>query len=82
MKSIFFIFHQANGFMLEQLRKVLRIPKEKFHFCLETTGNTVASSIPIAIKDALEKDLIKPGYKVLLAAFGTGYSWGACILEY
>tara|TARA_B100000497_G_scaffold125029_1_gene160733 strand:- start:237 stop:1247 length:1011 start_codon:yes stop_codon:yes gene_type:complete len=77
-----YIFHQANGFMLEQLRKVLRIPKDKFHFCLRTTGNTVASSIPIALKDAQEKQLIKRGSKILLAAFGTGYSWGACILEF
>ena len=77
-----YIFHQANGFMLEQLRKALRIPKEKFHFCLRTTGNTVASSIPIAIQDAQEKGLIKKGNKILLAAFGTGYSWGACIVEY
>ncbi|PTM04679.1 MAG: 3-oxoacyl-ACP synthase [Bacteroidetes bacterium] len=77
-----FVFHQANGFMLEQLRKFIKIPKEKFYFCIEKTGNTVASSIPIALKEAEKEGRLKKGDKVFLAAFGTGFSWGACILEF
>ena len=77
-----FVFHQANGYMLEQLRKFIKIPKEKFFFCLEHVGNTVASSIPIALQQAQAENRIRPGDKVFLAAFGTGYSWGACIVQY
>jgi 3-oxoacyl-[acyl-carrier-protein] synthase-3 len=78
----YFVFHQANAFMLEHLRKRLRIPLEKFEFCLEHCGNTVSSSIPIALESAIRANRIKPGMKVLLAGFGVGLSWGGCILEW
>lgn len=47
-----FVFHQANKFMLDFLRKKMRIPAEKFYINLEDIGNTVSSSIPIALKRA------------------------------
>jgi 3-oxoacyl-[acyl-carrier-protein] synthase-3 len=78
----YFVFHQANAFMLEHLRKHLRIPCEKFEFCLEHCGNTVSSTIPIALECAIHANRIKPGMKVLLAGFGVGLSWGGCILEW
>ncbi|PTM19951.1 MAG: 3-oxoacyl-ACP synthase [Bacteroidetes bacterium] len=77
-----FVFHQANGYMLEQLRKFIRIPKERFYFCLKKSGNTVASTIPIALKQAHAEGRLMKGSKVMLAAFGTGYSWGGCVLTY
>lgn len=77
-----FIFHQANRYMLEQLRKFIKIPEEKFYFCLEKSGNTVASTLPIALKQAQQEGRFEKGSKVLLAAFGTGYSWGACVLTF
>ena len=67
--------------MLEHLRRKLRIPSEKFYINLEKTGNTVSATIPIALKDCLDKGLIKKGSKVLLSGFGVGYSWGATILK-
>lgn len=76
----FFIFHQANGTMLEFLRKRLKIPKEKFIISIENVGNTVASTIPIAIKEMVDDERIKTGQKILLAGFGIGFSWGATIL--
>lgn len=75
------IFHQANKYMLDYLRKKLKIPAEKFYLDIQNTGNTVSATIPIALKDALEKNLIKKGDKVLLAGFGVGYSWGAVVIE-
>lgn len=78
----FVIFHQANSFMLEVLRKKLKIEKEKFYNDISLTGNTVASTIPIAINDAYEKKLIKRGDKILLAGFGLGYTWGATVISY
>lgn len=77
----YFVFHQANQFMLEYLRKKLKIPAEKFYNNISDFGNTVSSTIPIAIKDLLERGMIKSNDKLLLAGFGVGYSWGATIIE-
>lgn len=76
----YFIFHQANKFMLDYLRKKIKIPKEKFYINMLYTGNTVSSTIPIALKDCIENRIVKPGDKVLLCGFGVGYSWGATII--
>jgi 3-oxoacyl-[acyl-carrier-protein] synthase III len=77
----FIIFHQANKYMLEYLRKKMKLPENKFYINLEKTGNTVSASIPIALKDCLDSKKIKSGDKVLLVGFGVGYSWGATIVE-
>jgi len=76
------VFHQANAFMLEHLRRKLDIPLGKFVVNLEYCGNTVSSTIPLALAEALQAGRLKPGMKVLLAGFGVGYSWGGCILEW
>lgn len=75
------VFHQANKYILDYLRKKLKIPKEKFHIDLENTGNTVSSTIPIALADSLERGTIQKGSRVLLAGFGVGYSWGGTVVR-
>lgn len=75
-----FIFHQANEFMLKTLRKKLNIPEEKFIICMEDFGNTVSCTIPIALHEAKKNNTFKKGDKILLAAFGIGYSWNATII--
>jgi 3-oxoacyl-[acyl-carrier-protein] synthase-3 len=83
MNSIdLFVFHQANAFMLEHLRRKLAIPKDRFVIDLEFSGNTVSSSIPLALANATAAGRLKVGMKILLAGFGVGYSWGGCILEW
>ena len=77
-----FAFHQANSFMLEALRKRLKLPKEKFITEFEHCGNTVSSSIPIALKEAQNKGLLGAGDKVAAVGFGVGYSWGSCIINW
>ena len=77
-----FVFHQANTYMLNYLRKKCKIPEEKFFIDMKDSGNTVSATIPIAIESALEKGKIKPGSKVLIAGFGVGYSWAAGIIEF
>lgn len=77
----YFVFHQANKFMNDYLRKKLKIPQEKFYLDMTETGNTVSSTIPIALKNCLDKGIVKRGDKVLLAGFGVGYSWGATVIE-
>ena len=73
----YFVFHQANSFMLDTMRRVCKIEKDKFHNDMKETGNTVSSTIPIVLKNI---DLNKYN-KILLAGFGVGYSWAGCILE-
>lgn len=74
-----FIFHQANKYMLEHLRKKLKIDEDKFFVNLANIGNTVSSTIPIALCDAREQGILKGN--LLLAGFGVGLSWGAVILR-
>jgi 3-oxoacyl-[acyl-carrier-protein] synthase-3 len=76
----YFIFHQANKFMLDYLRKKLKVDPGIFYNNLLSTGNTVSSTIPIAIKDCLDNNLIKSKNKVMIAGFGVGYSWGASVI--
>jgi len=77
-----FVFHQANKFMLNHLRKKIRIPEEKFHLFLEHCGNTVSATIPIALENAIQEGKVKKDDKVLLSGFGVGYSWGGTILKF
>jgi 3-oxoacyl-[acyl-carrier-protein] synthase-3 len=77
-----FVFHQANGFMLEHLRKKIQIPAEKFVLAMEHVGNTVSSSIPIALECAEQRGQLKPGALVMLVAFGVGYSWAATLIRW
>ena len=74
-----FVFHQANRFMLEHLRKSMRIPPERFYTAMSHCGNTVSSSIPIALKHALAEHKLRSGQLAVLVGFGVGYSWGATI---
>jgi 3-oxoacyl-[acyl-carrier-protein] synthase-3 len=77
-----FVFHQANKYMLNHLRKKIGIPEDKFYMYMENCGNTVSSTIPIALYEANKVGKIKPGAKVMLAGFGVGYSWAGCVLDF
>ena len=78
----YFVFHQANKFMLNTIRKIAQLPKEKFHVNLEHTGNTVSSTVLISLRDALDSDTIKPGMTVMIAGFGVGLSWAGKVLKF
>lgn len=75
-----FIFHQANRYILEHIRKKMGIPEDKFYYYMEDCGNTVSSTIPIALHHALKEKNLNQGDKIMLLGFGVGYSWGGCIL--
>lgn len=77
-----YVFHQANKFMLDTIRKVCNLPKEKFYVNLEETGNTVSSTVMIGLKQCLESGTIHNGMKVMVAGFGVGLSWGGTILKF
>ncbi len=76
----YYVFHQANKFMLNTIRKVCMLPKDKFYVNLNETGNTVSSTVLIGLKDSMEKGIIKPKNKAMIAGFGVGLSWGGTIL--
>lgn len=75
-----FVFHQANKYMINFLRKKLKIEEEKFFVFLENVGNTVSSTIPVALYEAKKENKLTGN--VLLAGFGVGYSWGGCVLTF
>lgn len=71
-----YVFHQANSFMLDSVRKKIGIPKENFLIHMKDIGNTVSSTIPLALQHIFEENY----NKMMLVGFGVGYSWGAvCI---
>ena len=73
-----FIFHQANRYILDHLRKKLGLPENKFVVAMANWGNTVSCSIPIAMRVAQSDGRMRNGQRVMLVGFGVGYSWGAC----
>lgn len=77
----YYVFHQANKFMLSTIRKVCVLPKDKFYIDLAKVGNTVSSSILIGLKESLNNGSIKPEMKVMCCGFGVGLSWGGVILK-
>ncbi|NRA73974.1 MAG: ketoacyl-ACP synthase III [Rickettsiales bacterium] len=76
-----FIFHQANKYLLDHLRDKLKIPKDKFYIFIQKVGNTVSSSIPIALRNAMDEKKISSGSVVMLVGFGAGYSRAGTILK-
>jgi len=76
-----FIMHQANRFMLKHLAKRMKIPEDKLPIVLENFGNTSSASIPLALTEALGKQLQKDKLDLILAGFGVGYSWAAVSLS-
>ncbi|MNL33289.1 3-oxoacyl-[acyl-carrier-protein] synthase 3 [compost metagenome] len=75
-----FVFHQANAFMLDFMRRKAKIDKEKFYIDLEDGGNTVSSTIPIALKKYSE---VFDGErkKIVIVGFGVGLSWCGGIIN-
>jgi 3-oxoacyl-[acyl-carrier-protein] synthase-3 len=74
--------HQANTRIIDAVVKRLRFPDEKVFVNIHKYGNTSAASIPIAIAEAAEQGRLKKGDRVLLCAFGAGFTWGAAVMEW
>ena len=78
----YYVFHQANKFMLDTLRKICVLPKEKFYNSLAETGNTVSSTILIALKKYMLQRIAYEDKKLMIAGFGVGLSWGGTVLHF
>ena len=74
--------HQANIRIIHSTASKLGMPLEKVYINIQEYGNTSSASIPIALNEAIRLGRIKPGDKVLMVAFGGGFTWGAVIVEF
>lgn len=78
----YYVLHQANRFMLEALRKKLKVEAARFPVHLEDCGNTVSSTIPLALIAMREQGCFEEDKQLMLVGFGVGYSWAACIIHF
>lgn len=74
-----FVFHQANYFMNEKIRKKLKIPAEKVPYCMQDFGNTSCATIPLTLAVKCSELLNNEARKVVATAFGVGLSWGSVL---
>ena len=76
-----FFFHQANLRINNSVADHLKIPTEKVFNTIERFGNTTAATIPLGMSEAWKQGKLKPGMRVGIASFGSGYAWGSTILR-
>ena len=77
-----FVYHQANARITRALGERLGLAPERVVDCIETLGNASAATIPVALDVALRQGRLKPGSRVLLSAFGAGFTWGGGVIEW
>ena len=77
-----FLFHQANLRIIESVQNAVGIPADKTYLNIGKYGNTSAASVPMALVEAIAEGRIKPGDRLLMAAFGAGYTAGAAVVEW
>ena len=77
----YYVFHQANKFILKSLQQVCGLLNESFWIDVTEYGNTVSNTIPIALVDLMQSCNSKKLKKVLLIGFGVGLSWGGCVVD-
>lgn len=77
-----FVFHQGSEMVLDSLARSLRIPPEKLYTRFEDVGNLSATSIPYALRGALDEGAVQAGNRVLLCAMGAGLSYGSVLVEF
>jgi len=77
-----FVFHQANLRINQFIQQSLGIPDEKIVHNIERYGNTTAATIPILLAEAETSGKLRRGMKVALVAFGSGFTWGAAIVDW
>jgi 3-oxoacyl-[acyl-carrier-protein] synthase-3 len=77
-----FVYHQANARIIATVGQKLGLPRERVVDCIAQYGNTSAASIPIALAEAEADGRLKPGMRLLVGAFGAGFTWGGAIMEW
>lgn len=74
--------HQANIRIIEAIGQRLGLAKGKVYTNLDRYGNTSAASIPLALDEAVRAGKVKPGDLVMLAGFGSGFTWGSALVRW
>ena len=74
--------HQANLRIAQFVQKKFNLSDDQVYNNIQRYGNTTAASIPIALTEAWEEGKIVPGTKVVLAAFGSGFTWGSVMIQW
>jgi 3-oxoacyl-[acyl-carrier-protein] synthase-3 len=74
--------HQANIRIIEATAKRIKLPMDRVFVNIQKYGNTSAASIPLALDEAVREGRIKPGDKIVLVAFGAGFTWGSALIEW
>ena len=77
-----FVYHQANGRILTAVGERLGLDRDKVVDCIAHLGNTTAATLPLALDAAARDGRLRPGAKVLLGAFGAGFTWGATVMTW
>lgn len=78
----YFVLHQANIRILQSVSKRLKVDMDKFPISLDHCGNMSAASVPVLLDEVNRKGMLEKGDKIVLAGFGGGLTWGACVLEW
>jgi 3-oxoacyl-[acyl-carrier-protein] synthase-3 len=77
-----FVYHQANGRILAAVGERLGLASERVVDCIGQYGNTSAATLPLALAFSEREGMLAPGDRVLLGAFGAGFTWGATVIEW
>jgi 3-oxoacyl-[acyl-carrier-protein] synthase III len=77
-----FLFHQANRFLLENLALKMNIPRAKMPIDLEEVGNAGSAALPILVRRCLDRGILQPGQRCVLAGFGVGLSWAVTYVQW
>lgn len=77
-----FVYHQANARITRALGERLGLDPARVVDCIECLGNSSAATLPLALETAEREGRLKPGTRVLLAAFGGGFTWGGGVIEW
>ncbi len=77
-----FVYHQANGRILSAVGERLELPSDRVVDCIAEFGNTSAATLPLALAVSEREGRLGPGERVLLGAFGAGFTWGATVVEW
>lgn len=76
-----YLLHQANGFILQTIRREMGLTEDQCPIDLEMTGNTSCASLPLLLRRCLDRGDVRPGHRCVLAGYGVGYSWAMTYLE-
>ncbi len=77
-----FVYHQANSRIIRAVGERLELPPERVVDYVARFANSSAATLPIALSVAESEGRLRAGHRVLLAAFGAGFTWGATVLEW